>query len=64
MNINEIVGGKWWKFDFHLHTPGSYDYDNNESNISPLDYLKCCMKKELDCIVVTDHNQCHLVNKS
>lgn len=56
MNINEIVGGKWWKFDFHIHTPGSYDYDNTESNISPLDYLKCCMKKELDCIVVTDHN--------
>lgn len=56
MKINEIIGGKWWKFDFHLHTPGSYDYDSSESNISPLDFLKCCMKKELDCIVVTDHN--------
>lgn len=55
----DIPGGKWWKVDFHLHTPGSYDYghgDKTQTKISPKDFLICCMKKELDCIVVTDHN--------
>lgn len=59
MKIQNIVGGKWWKIDFHVHTPGSYDYgkgDQNQKSISPQEFLKCCMKKELDCVVITDHN--------
>lgn len=57
--FTDIPGGKWWKFDFHLHTPGSYDYghgDESQANISPKEFLICCMEKELDCIVITDHN--------
>ena len=35
--FTDIPGGKWWKVDFHLHTPGSYDYghgDESQANIS------------------------------
>lgn len=58
-NFNDIVGGKWWKIDFHLHTPGSYDYGHgNEAlqSTTPKEFLKCCMEKKLDCIVVSDHD--------
>ena len=24
--ITKIYGGKWWKTDFHVHTPASEDY--------------------------------------
>ena len=56
--FSEIVGGKWWKMDFHLHSPGSYDYGHGDAflkSLSPEDYLKACMAKELDCIVISDH---------
>lgn len=58
-SFENIVGGKWWKIDFHLHTPGSYDYghgDENQKNTTPEDFLMKCMEKQLDCIVVTDHD--------
>ena len=58
-SFESIVGGKWWKVDFHLHSPGSYDYGHGsevQKNITPEDYLLACMKKELDCIVIADHN--------
>lgn len=58
-SISSIVGGKWWKVDFHLHTPASYDYghgDDKQKKISATDFLKTCRSKGLDCIVVTDHN--------
>ncbi len=57
-SFNEIIGGKWWKVDFHLHTPGSYDYGHGDvslQSISPEEFLRNCMEKELDCIVVSDH---------
>lgn len=60
MDINSIIGGKWWKIDFHLHTPASYDYgrgDESQKSTAPLSFLKACMSKELDCIVITDHNE-------
>lgn len=56
--FSKIVGGKWWKMDFHLHSPGSYDYghdDDSLKSLSPEDYLKACMSKELDCVVISDH---------
>lgn len=57
-SFNEIIGGKWWKVDFHLHTPGSYDYghgDESLQSMTPEEFLRNCMEKELDCIVVSDH---------
>ncbi len=59
--FDDIIGGKWWKIDFHLHTPGSYDYghghgDESQKSVTPEIFLQCCMDKGLDCIVVTDHD--------
>lgn len=49
-------GSRWWKFDFHNHTPASSDYNPNEKDISPRDWLLAYMRAEIDCVVVTDHN--------
>ena len=51
-------GSRWWKFDFHTHTPASHDtewYKNNEA-FSPEQWLLEFMKAEVDCVAVTDHN--------
>lgn len=52
-------GSKWWKFDFHTHTPKSDDYgrgDESLKGIAPEEWLQKVMEAELDCVVVTDHN--------
>lgn len=58
--MNDLINGaRWWKFDFHMHTPQSNDYgrgDLNEQNTSPEEWLLKCMESELDCIAITDHN--------
>ena len=52
-------GAKWWKFDFHLHTPASSDY--RESELSAKDFLLSAMQKHIDCIAVTDHDSCNWI---
>lgn len=55
----KINGAKWWKFDFHNHSPKSYDYgrDNpEEKSIKPREWLFQYMEKQIDCITITDHN--------
>lgn len=47
-------GSRWWRFDFHVHTPVSKDYLKRETTEE--EWLKCCMAAGLDCVVVTDHN--------
>jgi energy-coupling factor transporter ATP-binding protein EcfA2 len=47
-------GSKWWKIDFHVHTPASTDYVNQ--NAAEEDILMAAMMAKLDCIVITDHN--------
>ena len=46
-------GARWWKFDFHIHTPASDDF---RSQVAPDGWLRKFMEKEIDCIAVTDHN--------
>ena len=52
-------GSKWWKIDFHVHTPASGDYGHGNRTVrdstTPEDILKAAMSKKLDAIVVTDH---------
>ena len=55
----QIYGAKWWKFDFHTHTPASNDFgkgDLAQKDLSPEDWLLAFMKAEIDCVAVTDHN--------
>lgn len=57
----DVFGARWWRFDFHTHTPASQDYGKgpNQEEIrgrSPIDWLLDFMHAEVDCIAVTDHN--------
>lgn len=54
-------GSKWWKFDFHNHTPASDDYGKGpdqaqHKQISHKDWLLNYMRQGIDCVAVTDHN--------
>ncbi|HDH6132233.1 hypothetical protein KJC18_11730 [Mammaliicoccus sciuri] len=49
----KFTGAKWWKVDFHTHTPASNDY---RERITPREWLLEYMRKDIDCVVITDHN--------
>lgn len=54
-------GARWWKFDFHAHTPKSLDYGKGENQASLMqlgtkEWLLGFMRAEIDCVAVTDHN--------
>ena len=56
MTMQKFPGSRWWKFDFHTHTPvGSEDYRGNKA-LNAQDWLKAYRAAELDCVVITDHN--------
>ncbi len=55
------ASAKWWRFDFHNHTPMSDDYGKGPNQaqdklITPRDWLLNYMRKGIDCVAVTDHN--------
>lgn len=55
-------GSRWWKFDFHTHTPASKDTDpwqaavGTPDEVTPEKWLLKYMAAEIDCVAVTDHN--------
>jgi hypothetical protein len=54
-------GARWWKFDFHTHTPKSDDYGKgpNQAKIkarAAKDWVLDYMREGLDCTAITDHN--------
>lgn len=54
-----IHGAKWWKFDFHNHTPKSNDFGKGDAAhmaISPENWLLMYMNAGIDCVAITDHN--------
>ncbi|MBW3140139.1 AAA family ATPase [Ferrimonas balearica] len=62
-----FIGARWWKFDFHTHTPASFDYGKNDSSLrlskTPEDWLLDYISKGIECIAVTDHNSGDWVDK-
>ncbi|EGR0501868.1 histidinol phosphatase [Vibrio cholerae] len=46
-------GSRWYKFDFHTHTPASSDFKKPEESES--DWLKALMAEKVDCVAITDH---------
>jgi len=60
--MNAFPGSKWWKVDFHAHTPASVCYGKNHPDEKALksyplkDWLLDYMKAGIDCVAVTDHN--------
>ena len=59
MDVYQFAGARWWKFDFHTHTPAS---DFKEENITPECWLKAFMQKGIDCVAITDHNSGAWIN--
>jgi hypothetical protein len=52
-------GARWWKVDFHAHTPASKDW-HHTTDPSPQptaeQWLLKYMEAEVDCVVIADHN--------
>lgn len=63
----KYVGSKWWKFDFHTHTPASMDYGRGDkllcSSLSPKEWLLKFIDKGIECVAVTDHNTGEWINE-
>ncbi len=53
-----FAGARWWKFDFHTHTPASLDtyWAKRGQPLTPRDWLLRYMAAGVDCVAVTDHN--------
>lgn len=55
-------GAKWWRVDFHTHTPHSWDAyrtvkaKTGTPTITEREWLLAHMEAGLDAVVVTDHN--------
>ena len=62
MKDRDFPGARWWKFDFHTHTPASNDFAE-EVNVNPESWLKAFMDKEIDCVAITDHNSGGWIDK-
>lgn len=58
-------GSRWWKFDFHTHTPASKDtyWAKDNFDLSPEEWLLKFMAAEIDCVAVTDHNSGEWIDK-
>lgn len=55
------AGARWWKFDFHAHTPASDDYGHgpNQRQLKQRthrEWLLDFMRAGIDCVVISDHN--------
>ncbi|WP_323844638.1 TrlF family AAA-like ATPase [Microbulbifer magnicolonia] len=54
------VGARWWKFDFHTHSPASFDYGKGDEGLrssqSPRDWLLDYINAGIECVALTDHN--------
>ena len=47
-------GSRWYKCDFHLHTPASECFE--DKSITPEQWVQACCGAGLQCVAVTDHN--------
>ncbi|MDE0620651.1 MAG: AAA family ATPase [Bryobacterales bacterium] len=57
----QFFGARWWRFDFHTHSPASHDYGKGPQQEalqgrSPRQWLLDFMRSEVDCVAITDHN--------
>ena len=58
---SNVAGARWWRFDFHTHTPASEDYGKGPKQGElrrrrPHEWLLDFMRAGIDCVAVTDHN--------
>lgn len=61
MSTNQNPGARWWKVDFHAHSPKSFDFGAEEGQRASVstsleDWVLAYMAAEVDAIVLSDHN--------
>jgi histidinol phosphatase-like PHP family hydrolase len=61
-------GSRWWKFDFHAHTPASDDYGKGPNQAAlkkctPKEWLLDYMRAGIDCVAITDHNSAAWIDR-
>ncbi len=56
-----MVGTKWYKCDFHLHSPASKCFE--DKSVTPEQWVQAALDKGLDCVAITDHNSAEWINK-
>ena len=61
-------GARWWKFDFHAHTPASVDYGKGPhfaslKQTTPREWLLVFMRARVDCVAITDHNSSEWIDR-
>jgi energy-coupling factor transporter ATP-binding protein EcfA2 len=66
--IRPYPGARWWKFDFHTHTPASKDTYwhakiGTADELTPQAWLLRYMAAEIDCVAITDHNTGEWIDK-
>lgn len=55
-------GARWWRFDFHTHTPASKDTNawqaaiGTPHELTPQAWLLKYMEAEIDCVAVTEQD--------
>ena len=53
-------GSRWWRVDFHTHSPASYDFNRKEANAEDherwIKWIIAARDAGLDAVVITDHN--------
>lgn len=54
-------GNRWYKCDFHLHTPASKCFANQD--VTPEEFIDKAIEENLDCIAITDHNSCEWIEE-
>ncbi len=54
-------GARWYKCDFHLHTPASLCF--KDKTITPEQWINRVKELHLDCVAVTDHNTGEWIDK-
>ena len=65
---SKFSGARWWRFDFHAHTPGSHDFrsgmdEDNGGSVTPEYWLRKFMEAKIDCVAITDHNTGDWIDK-
>lgn len=63
------AGARWWKFDFHTHTPASKDTTawqaaiGTADELTPQKWLLKYMAAGIECVAITDHNSGEWVDR-
>ena len=59
--MSKYSGLSFKKFDLHVHTPGSHDFD--DKNVTAKQIVKKAIENELKGIAITDHNTGEWIDK-